>query len=66
MPETPLHEQAQSDKNGLVKNVVQFSLGTVENIERSTTKVVSTPKKHKVASPSRRGGWLWRVPVGSL
>lgn len=62
------NKQVRFVESGSATTVEAHSVGTAQSIDKDTTKVVSTPKKPKVASPSNkgRGGYLWRIPVGSL
>ena len=62
MPPTESPKRVQFVENGSVKTVEVSCRGTVQNTDKDTIKVVSTPVKHKVISQSRRGEGLWRVP----
>ena len=62
MPTTESPKQVRFVESGPAQTVEAPSRGTVQTIVKDTTKVVSTPAKQKVASPSRRGEGLWRVP----
>lgn len=62
MPTNVSPKQVQFVESGPVMIVEAPSRGTAKSTDKDTTKVVSTPAKQKVASPSRRGEGLWRVP----
>lgn len=62
MPTNESPKQVRFAENGPAMIVEVHSPGTAQSTDKDTTRVVSTPKKQKVTSPSRRGEGLWRVP----
>ena len=62
MPTNESPKQVRFVESGPAQTVEAPSRGTAKSTDKDTTRVVSTPAKQKVASPSRRGEGLWRVP----